>query len=1142
MNTTMDTLMIEIKSTSTDATSSIDKLAQSLENLRNQLSGVVDASKGLSNLKNISSNIKESNFSKKKEKMTSDLPVAPTSISNVNVDDTIDPKTIESVRNLQNMLESLSVTMGKLGLDIKKFDWTDVVAKNDRVIRTLKDNLGNTVKTFQQAKNGVQQFSYSVKLVNPNIEKFSDKLNKMNKVMSGVTAKVVALGTSMVLMAKKAIGFVEMAAAEAEAMNLFTVTMGEYAKQGTKWVEKFSEALYLDPVSVQQYMGSFNSLVKGLGVGAENSYKMSKNLTQLVYDLSSFKNISIESAYEKLMSGVSGELEPLRNVGVAMSEATLQTLAYELGIEKLVRNMTEAEKAQLRYIQIMRSSTEWQTDMGRTLITPANALRVMRQQFVQLGRAIGKIFIPIIMSAMPYVIAITQMLTALAQKLANFLGYEIADIDYSGLGDISAGITDIGTSADKTAEKLNTMLAPFDDLNVVQNQAKNASSGLGGIGGDLGIELPEYDALANLNEKFAEGVEKAKKNLEKLLPIVVAIGSAFALWKIGGGVLKLFSNINTISEGLKNVKKGIEKINKIGIISKLGGLKNILVKVSSVLGGIVAVIIGSKGMYNSVKKLTTGTKALGKSFVSLLASITAIVGGATLVGSVFGGTGAIIGAITGVVVAGISAWAGYKKGIEEIAKSKVFGDINITTEQFSKALNNLKFSFSGTNAIIDEYNGKMSELGEGFEKSSLKVDSYLAKFQYLGESISGETGEAFKASLQTLFDDANAIIETGTQYSLDLWTSSFQGMTTMTAEEQGNLLRIVQENSAYVSDEMAKAQNEITSIYNTGLSTRGYLTREELATIQNLLNRIRELTGQEMTKTQADVEYYKKIFGDKNYKLDEETYANYLEARKKFEAEQRSIIQENYTTAYADLDKQLQILQKRREGASGEELKQIEADIAKKQNLQEELYNARVESEKQLEETLASINDDISTGLKNQYAELQGETDAFSKEQRKQIENIWKDLHPNLDSLKNAMRTGGGMCAKTFAEEFNRKQLKLKINPNSNIGFDGATLPFNASISGYATGGYPTSGELFFANENGIPEMVGRIGNQTAVANNDQIATSITNALITALNQYDFGGGKSPTTIYIGNRKVYEGYGDYVADENDRYGTNMIKI
>ena len=98
------------------------------------------------------------------------------------------------------------------------------------------------------------------------------------------------------------------------------------------------------------------------------------------------------------------------------------------------------------------------------------------------------------------------------------------------------------------------------------------------------------------------------------------------------------------------------------------------------------------------------------------------------------------------------------------------------------------------------------------------------------------------------------------------------------------------------------------------------------------------------------------------------------------------------------------------------------------------------------------------------------------------------------------------------------------------------------SIPRFEDGGYPESASLFFANENGIPEMVGRIGNQTAVANNDQITTSITNALISALDKYDFGSNNSPTTIYIGNKKVYEGYGDYINSENDRYGTNTIRI
>ena len=103
------------------------------------------------------------------------------------------------------------------------------------------------------------------------------------------------------------------------------------------------------------------------------------------------------------------------------------------------------------------------------------------------------------MAALPYVMALTQALTALAKRIANFLGYEIADVDYDrDLSSMMDGITGVGDAADETTKKLNTMLAPFDELNVVQNKSKSGNDGLGGIGGDLGVDLPVYDALANL--------------------------------------------------------------------------------------------------------------------------------------------------------------------------------------------------------------------------------------------------------------------------------------------------------------------------------------------------------------------------------------------------------------------------------------------------------------------------------------------------------------------------------------------------------------------------------------------------------------------------------------------------------------------
>ena len=375
-----------------------------------------------------------------------------------------------------------------------------------------------------------------------------------------------------------------------------------------------------------------------------------------------------------------------------MSEATLQTLAYELGIEKLVREMTEAEKAQLRYIQIMRSTSDWQTDMGRTIITPANALRVMQQQFIQLGRAIGKVFIPIIMELMPYIIALTQVMTAFAERLAKFFGYVVPDIDYSKLGDISAGITDIGNSASVATKKVNTMLAPFDDLNVVQTNKQKDGSGLAGIGGDLGVILPEYDALANLNTKFAEGVENAKKNLEKLLPVVVAIGVAFATWKVATGVLDTIISISNISTALSNITPmSAKKWSKI-----LGG------GLTTAIGGVIATIGVGLGWSaikqaledngwdkESLKTYGVGTGLLVIGGFLIGAGIALAAGAAVLTGGLIGAiVAAVIAALAFLITTVVTHWEDIKKGWGEFW-SDVDNKLDTAKEDISKKWNEM---------------------------------------------------------------------------------------------------------------------------------------------------------------------------------------------------------------------------------------------------------------------------------------------------------------------------------------------------------------------------------------------------------------------------------------------------------------------
>ena len=283
MNT--DSLIIDIQSTSKDSTKNIDSLVESLENLSKALSDVISQSNSFKNLKNITSSVKSSN------------KISQQNIGTASRDAQLRQLNVGDFKSLEKNLLSETTSM-------------------DKVISKYKTGMGGIVTITEKATSAGQKFNVTLKQTHPQVKTLSEQLKNAQNVMGKLQAKMIALGAGLIGMVKKAVDFVDMASAEAEALNLFTVSMGEYAEEGTRWLEKFSNALYLDPVSVQQYMGSFNSLVKGLGVGSENAYKMSKNLTQLVYDLSSFKNISIESSYEKLMSGVAGELEPLILVAI----------------------------------------------------------------------------------------------------------------------------------------------------------------------------------------------------------------------------------------------------------------------------------------------------------------------------------------------------------------------------------------------------------------------------------------------------------------------------------------------------------------------------------------------------------------------------------------------------------------------------------------------------------------------------------------------------------------------------------------------------------------------------------------------------------------------------------------------------------
>lgn len=375
-------------------------------------------------------------------------------------------------------------------------DGIDALTRSLGKVKSATKGLG-----LDKTSKDVDGLSKSTKKGTESNKKYSDSFTDVyHKIKSGVMViktLTVKIGSAI----KKSNDYIE-------NVNLFTVSMGEYANEAMGYAETVSEAMGIDPSEWVRAQGVFMTMATGFGVAGDRAALMSKNLTQLGYDISSFYNMDVEKAMQKLKSGLAGELEPLRAIGYDLSQAKLEATALELGIDKTVSSMTQAEKAQLRYYAIMTQVTVAQGDMARTLDDPANQLRVFKAEVSMAAREIGNVFIPALNAILPYAIAVTKVIRNLASSLASLVGFSMPEVDYSGvssMGDVAEGTNESLEDASKSAKKLKSYMLGFDELNVINPETESEEQQ--GTGFDF--ELPEYDFMAGLVESKVDGIVKS---------------------------------------------------------------------------------------------------------------------------------------------------------------------------------------------------------------------------------------------------------------------------------------------------------------------------------------------------------------------------------------------------------------------------------------------------------------------------------------------------------------------------------------------------------------------------------------------------------------------------------------------------------
>lgn len=487
-------------------------------------------------------------------------------------------------------------------------------------VQAIKD-FGNDAKTFGK------KVGDSFKNVSKETGVVTTAVNGLKKAFKSLIA--LRIGKYLASAISQSISYIE-------RLNLFRVATGQSVVEMTKFVNTMSEMFGLDPSNLMKTVGTFRQLAGSIGLARSEADLLATNLTKAAVDIASLFEISVESAIEKLQAGLVGLPKSLRDIGIITTVNALQQEAYSLGIQESVENMSEVNKVGLRYIAIMRQMKNAMGDFAKTIESPANQLRILREQLTQLSRAIGNLFVNAVSKVLPYLNALIMTLRVVIQTVASFMGFK-DNVFENSIGNATDSVGGLGDEVSGTAKKMKQLIAPFDELNILQEQSGDAESGFGTGGMDPRIveAMKEYDNLMgsvkmkandirdrmldilgftkqineetgeiawtwnldDFKEGLAEGWELLQQWWKTSTPgekFATVFTTGWVTWLTSKGIGLLLTPFKGLLKGIMLIVKEIPKLFGSEMTTTIGGvLSNIGGAVSGMSLGVVATIAGA---------------------------------------------------------------------------------------------------------------------------------------------------------------------------------------------------------------------------------------------------------------------------------------------------------------------------------------------------------------------------------------------------------------------------------------------------------------------------------------------------------------------------------------------------------------------
>lgn len=279
----------------------------------------------------------------------------------------------------------------------------------------MQDASGRAIDTasIQEAREELARASAA-------LDQLEDHTNKSTDAFSRL-AKAIGL----VMIARKALDTIktgiDYASDLAEVQNVVDVTFGSATEAINSWSKECLAAYGMNEVSAKRYAGTLGAMLKSSGLAGDAIVDMSKDMVGLAGDMASFYNLDLETAFEKIRSGISGETEPLKQLGINMSVANLEAYALSQGITTAYNEMSQAEQVMLRYNYLMSTTADAQGDFARTQDSYANQTRLLSESWLEFTGIMAEQLLPVLTTIVSWLNNIVAFLTENADMVSAVL-------------------------------------------------------------------------------------------------------------------------------------------------------------------------------------------------------------------------------------------------------------------------------------------------------------------------------------------------------------------------------------------------------------------------------------------------------------------------------------------------------------------------------------------------------------------------------------------------------------------------------------------------------------------------------------------------------------------------------------------------